>query len=121
MALPFPGSPPEGSAAASACASKRRAEEGSAARLASAAPTIASHGANRRITPGFAGDLGFSPGFRIFNALETLEALGFRSFLQVLTQDAELPPRSMPIAFKEWAVTVRALAEGEQLITLRKG
>src|SRR3989442_1224484 len=26
----------------------------------------------------------------------------------------------MPIAFKEWAVTVRALAEGEQLITLRK-
>ena len=27
----------------------------------------------------------------------------------------------MPIAFKEWADTVRALAEGEQLITLRKG
>src|SRR4029078_10873926 len=27
----------------------------------------------------------------------------------------------MPIGFKEWAVTVRALAEGEQLITLRKG
>src|ERR1039457_1329777 len=27
----------------------------------------------------------------------------------------------MPIAFKEWAVTVRALAEGEQLITCRKG
>ena len=27
----------------------------------------------------------------------------------------------MPIAIKEWAVTVRALAEGEQLITLRKG
>ena len=27
----------------------------------------------------------------------------------------------MPIAFKEWAVTVRALSEGEQLITLRKG
>jgi hypothetical protein len=26
----------------------------------------------------------------------------------------------MPTAFKEWAVTVRALAEGEQLITLRK-
>src|SRR3984893_522701 len=26
----------------------------------------------------------------------------------------------MPIAFKEWAVTVRALAEGEQLVTLRK-
>ena len=25
------------------------------------------------------------------------------------------------IAFKEWAVTVRALAEGEQLVTLRKG
>src|SRR5882672_7459112 len=31
------------------------------------------------------------------------------------------PPDSMPIAFKEWAVTVRALAEGEQLLTLRKG
>ena len=28
---------------------------------------------------------------------------------------------AMPIAFKEWAVTVRALAEGEQLVTLRKG
>jgi hypothetical protein len=28
---------------------------------------------------------------------------------------------NMPIAFKEWAVTVRALAEGEQLLTLRKG
>ena len=27
----------------------------------------------------------------------------------------------MPIAFKEWAVTVRALSEGEQLITMRKG
>jgi hypothetical protein len=27
----------------------------------------------------------------------------------------------MPIALKEWAVTLRALAEGEQLITLRKG
>jgi hypothetical protein len=27
----------------------------------------------------------------------------------------------MPIAFKEWALTVRALAEGEQLLTLRKG
>jgi len=27
----------------------------------------------------------------------------------------------VPIAFKEWAVTVRALAEGEQLLTLRKG
>ena len=27
----------------------------------------------------------------------------------------------MPAAFKEWAVTVRALAEGEQLLTLRKG
>ena len=30
-------------------------------------------------------------------------------------------PFSMPVAFKEWAVTVRALAEGEQLLTLRKG
>ena len=27
----------------------------------------------------------------------------------------------MPVAFKEWAVTVRALAEGEQFLTLRKG
>jgi hypothetical protein len=27
----------------------------------------------------------------------------------------------MPTALKEWAVTVRALAEGEQLVTLRKG
>jgi hypothetical protein len=27
----------------------------------------------------------------------------------------------MPIAFKEWALTVRALAEGEQLVALRKG
>ena len=27
----------------------------------------------------------------------------------------------MPVALKEWAVTVRALAEGEQLVTLRKG
>ena len=27
----------------------------------------------------------------------------------------------MPVAFKEWAVTVRALAEGEQLVTLRQG
>src|SRR3954454_322883 len=27
----------------------------------------------------------------------------------------------MPIALKEWAVTVRALAEGGQLLTLRKG
>jgi hypothetical protein len=27
----------------------------------------------------------------------------------------------MPVAFKEWAVTVRAIAEGEQLLTLRKG
>ena len=30
-------------------------------------------------------------------------------------------PSPMPTAFKEWAVTVRALAEGEQLLTLRKG
>src|SRR3979490_3424922 len=29
--------------------------------------------------------------------------------------------QTMPIAFKEWAVTVRALAEGEQLVTLRRG
>jgi hypothetical protein len=27
----------------------------------------------------------------------------------------------VPVAFKEWALTVRALAEGEQLVTLRKG
>jgi hypothetical protein len=32
-----------------------------------------------------------------------------------------IPGLTMPIAFKEWAVTVRALAEGEQLVTLRKG
>src|ERR671924_1639111 len=32
---------------------------------------------------------------------------------------AELQP--MPVGFKEWALTVRALAEGEQLVTLRKG
>ena len=31
------------------------------------------------------------------------------------------PVLVMPVAFKEWAVTVRALAEGEQLLTLRKG
>src|SRR5881275_1799327 len=31
------------------------------------------------------------------------------------------PAPLMPIALKEWAVTVRALAEGEQLLTLRKG
>ena len=31
------------------------------------------------------------------------------------------PISFMPVAFKEWAVTVRALAEGEQLLTLRKG
>src|SRR3954447_24004626 len=36
--------------------------------------------------------------------------------------DEDLKPLSlMPTAFKEWAVTVRALAEGEQLLTLRKG
>ncbi|MCX6388150.1 MAG: DUF1802 family protein [Solirubrobacterales bacterium] len=27
----------------------------------------------------------------------------------------------MPISYKEWSVTVRALAEGEQLLTLRRG
>ncbi len=32
-----------------------------------------------------------------------------------------IPGNPMPIAFKEWAVSVRALAEGEQLLTLRKG
>jgi hypothetical protein len=38
------------------------------------------------------------------------------------TKDPSSPtPLFMPIAFKEWAVTVRALAEGEQLVTLRKG
>src|SRR5215813_9559868 len=31
------------------------------------------------------------------------------------------PDHLMPIAFKEWAVTVRALSEGEQLVALRKG
>ncbi|HEU0318387.1 MAG TPA: DUF1802 family protein [Solirubrobacteraceae bacterium] len=32
-----------------------------------------------------------------------------------------VPRFPLPIAFKEWAVPVRARAEGEQLITLRKG
>lgn len=27
----------------------------------------------------------------------------------------------MPVAYKEWAITVRALAEGEQLLTVQKG
>jgi hypothetical protein len=45
---------------------------------------------------------------------------GFVSFLVVLSRPVVVW-FSMPIAFKEWAVTVRALAEGEQLITLRKG
>jgi hypothetical protein len=43
---------------------------------------------------------------------------------QVFTDAITAPSPSllfMPIAFKEWAVTVRALAEGEQLLTLRKG
>ncbi len=69
----------------------------------------------------FAGDLGFSLRFRIFNgpcgALE-----GDARECQVLPFPLiSFVPSSMPIAFKEWAVTVRALAEGEQLITLRKG
>ena len=38
-----------------------------------------------------------------------------------LTLPPLFTPSHMPVAFKEWAVTVRALAEGEQLITLRKG
>src|SRR4051794_20042715 len=45
-------------------------------------------------------------------------------FPALLFPSSENLPRyrlSMPIAFKEWAVTVRALAEGEQLVTLRKG
>jgi hypothetical protein len=33
---------------------------------------------------------------------------------------SDLTETPMPIAFKEWAVTVRALSEGEQLLTLRK-
>src|SRR3954451_21798750 len=40
------------------------------------------------------------------------------------TSDVEARPEVplyMPIAFKEWAVAVGALAGGEQLITLRKG
>ena len=41
-----------------------------------------------------------------------------RVFSVVHLQYVESP---MPIALKEWAVTVRALAEGEQLLTLRKG
>ena len=41
-----------------------------------------------------------------------------RAFSRSLLRNLTTP---MPIAFKEWAVTVRALAEGEQLLTLRKG
>jgi len=40
---------------------------------------------------------------------------------RLATAHLELSDLVMPIAFKEWAVTVRALAEGEQLVTLRKG
>src|SRR5947208_13947214 len=39
----------------------------------------------------------------------------------IVSISSEVPSLNMPIAFKEWAVTVRALAEGEQLLTLRKG
>src|SRR5438309_682932 len=39
----------------------------------------------------------------------------------ILSNPPHPPPLSMPITFREWAVTVRALAEGEQLLTLRKG
>jgi hypothetical protein len=46
---------------------------------------------------------------------------GLISFQKALSRPVVVVWCSMPIAFKEWAVTVRALAEGEQLITLRKG
>ena len=39
----------------------------------------------------------------------------------VSSQQSRPSDSQMPIAFKEWAVTVRALAEGEQLVSLRKG
>src|SRR5438046_6744866 len=39
----------------------------------------------------------------------------------IVSISSEVPSLNMPIAFKEWAVTVRALGEGEQLLTLRKG
>ena len=62
----------------------------------------------------------FRPEFRIFNGPAAALPGGERGVVR-----QPFPFRSrrllMPIAFKEWAVTVRALAEGEQLITLRKG
>jgi len=68
--------------------------------------------------------LGFAiSGYLAYNPLRPGAAVA----TQVLrAQDSDKPNRlplysSMPIAFKEWAVTVRALAEGEQLLTLRKG
>jgi hypothetical protein len=61
--------------------------------------------------------LGFPPAFRIFNAPAAAKS-GAEDDGKLFSQ---LRSVCMPIAFKEWAVTVRALAEGEQLITLRKG
>jgi len=42
------------------------------------------------------------------------------SVLHMSLATPDLTETPMPIAFKEWAVTVRALSEGEQLLTLRK-
>src|SRR5213593_1603576 len=47
--------------------------------------------------------------------------LAFPALLASRKKPPGLDAFPMPIAFKEWAVTVRALAEGEQLVTLRKG
>src|ERR1043166_4858435 len=46
---------------------------------------------------------------------------GSRASSAHVTPNADQHLIPMPIALKEWAVTVRALAEGEQLLTLRKG
>src|SRR5918996_4422787 len=40
---------------------------------------------------------------------------------EIRSRDSRISTQEMPIAFKEWAVTARALSEGEQLLTLRKG
>ena len=63
-----------------------------------------------------------------------VQVRGFAAYTRCVTElrrrRQAKPPRShywkhlftpMPTALKEWAVTVRALAEGEQLVTLRKG
>ena len=66
-------------------------------------------------------NLGFSRRFRRIFTASVLVAS--RAATTCALGAAALSPvyLYMPIAFKEWAVTVRALAEGEQLLTLRKG